>query len=137
MQVHSFLVQGAGAAAAVASRLSRLCASTQLDCLVIFSLGGNHAALLDAVQTARPAEGSACPVYLTETYGILGFDEETQRNVELMEKGRRSEYGFVGGSGGQGVLVAGFSDGAIAGHSVLGADASLSSAPSMVIADGS
>lgn len=138
MQVHSFLVQGTGAAAAVASSLARLCQSTQLNCLVIFSLGGDHAALLDAVQTALPStQRSSCPVYLTETYGIIGYDEDTQQNVELMEKGRGSEYGFVGGSGGQGCLVAGYSDGATAGHSLLGADALLSSATSMVVADGS
>jgi hypothetical protein len=79
MQVHSFLVQGAGAAAAaaVASRLSRLCASTQLDCLVIFNMGCNHAAALNAVQAAfPPRELVPCPVCLTETYGILGYDDE-------------------------------------------------------------
>jgi hypothetical protein len=32
----------------------------------------------------------ACPVYLKETYGILGYDEETKQNVELMEKARGS-----------------------------------------------
>jgi hypothetical protein len=83
MQVHSFLVQGAGAAAAaaVASRLSRLCTSTQLDCLVIFSLGGNRAAALNAVQAAFHTRPVPCPVYLTETYGLLGYDEETQQHV--------------------------------------------------------
>jgi hypothetical protein len=74
----------------------------------------NHASLLEAVQSVRaqaadaspPADASSsfsCPVYLAETYGIIGFDEERQKNVELMEKGRGSEYGFVGGSGGRGV----------------------------------
>ena len=54
-----------------------------------------------------------------------------------MEEGRGSEYGFVGGSGGQGFLVAGFSNGARIGHAVVGAEPFLSSAPSMVVADGS
>jgi hypothetical protein len=92
----------------------------------------------DAVQTALPTQRSTCPVYLKETYGILGYDEETKQNAELMEEARGSEYGLMGGSGGQGILVAGFSKGAIAGHSVVGADASaVSSAASMVVADGS
>jgi hypothetical protein len=110
MLVQSFLVQGTGAA--VSSGLARLSSSLQLDAVVMFSLGANHPILLDAVRE----NDVSCPVYLTETYGILGYDSDSKRNVELMEKGRGSEYGFVGGSGGQGCLVAGFSEGAVAGH---------------------
>ena len=99
MLVQSFLVQGA--TAVVVSRLSSIPAA---DVLVLFSLGLDNAALAKAV-------------YLTDTYGILGFDEAIGRNIELMEKDRGSEYGCVGGSGGEGCLVAGFSDGAVAGHS--------------------
>jgi hypothetical protein len=40
---------------------------------------------------------------------IFGFDEELNANVELME------YGYCGGSGGQGCLVIGYSDGARVG----------------------
>ena len=57
-----------------------------------------------------------CCKRLFKTYGILGYDDDLQQNIELMEKGRGSEYGFVGGSGGSGCLVVGFSDGAVAGH---------------------
>jgi hypothetical protein len=120
-----------------------------LDCLVLFSLGLDRGLLLDAVRGARGTAAAAvaaaappCPVYLTETYGILGFDEERRENVELMELGRGSEYGFAGGSGGEGCLVAGFSGGARSGHSLLGGtdlDSPLlsSSSTCMVVADGS
>jgi hypothetical protein len=55
-------------------------------------------------------------VSLSETYGILGYDEELGRTIELMEKGRGQEYGYVGGSGGQGCLAVAYSKGAILGH---------------------
>ena len=109
MLVQSFLVQGA-ATSAVASRLGSW-APGSLDALVLMSLGMDHPGLIDAVTQ----NDISCPVFLTETYGILGFDEDEQRNVELMEKGRGSEYGFAGGSGGQGCLAVGYSKGAVTG----------------------
>ena len=62
-------------------------ASAALNALVLMSLGLEHLSLtllLNAVSEA----GVQCPVYVTETYGILGYDEGAGRNVELMEKGR-------------------------------------------------
>lgn len=115
MQVHSFLVQGTGAA--LAAHLSRL--PSQLDALVLFSLGADHATLLQAVKensNALSASKKNDNVYLTETYGILGFDADLDSVIELMEKGRGSEYGYVGGSGGQGCLVVGYTGGVLAGH---------------------
>ena len=69
---------------------------------------------------------------MTEAYGILGYDEDLRQNVELMEKGRGSEYGCCGGSGGQGCLAIGYYDGAIAGDS---ADFPCGLSSLMVIAD--
>lgn len=108
MLVQSFLVQGTGAA--LSPGLAGL--TPPLEALVLFSLGANHPLLLDALRE----NNISCPVYLTETYGILGYDNDLKQNIELMEKGRGSEYGYAGGSGGQGCLVAGFSRGAVAGH---------------------
>ena len=85
--------------------------SMALNALVLMSLGADHSALLSAVASSK----IDCPVYLTETYGIIGFDEASQAHVELMEKGRGSEYGFQGGSGGQGCVIIAF-EGARAGH---------------------
>lgn len=110
MLVQSFLVQGTGTA--VSAGLAGLASSPPMEALVLFSLGADHPVLLDALRK----NDVSCPVYLTETYGILGYDNDLNRNVELMEKGRGSEYGFVGGSGGQGCLVTGFAGGAVAGH---------------------
>ena len=110
MLVQSFLVQGSGRS------LSSQVASWQnhhspVDALVIFSLGADHSRLQEAA-----AQVVDCPCYITETYGIIGYDETVGENIELMEKGRGSEYGYVGGSGGRGCLVAGFSGGAVSGH---------------------
>ena len=91
MRLHTFLVPGAGDA--LVGRLRPLLTSVALDALILFSLGADQSKLLSALS------GATCPVYLTETYGILGYDEEAGANVELMEAGRGSEYGFCGGSG--------------------------------------
>lgn len=110
MQITSYLVQGSGSA--IANRLNSM-ASMALNALVLMCLGADHPTLLSCVRHANVQ----CPVYLTETYGIIGYDEEVGRNVELMEKGRGSEYGFQGGSGGRGCLVLAYSgDGVTAGH---------------------
>ena len=128
MRVDTFLVREASS---LAGRIKSVApASAALNALVLMSLGLEHRQLLNAVSEA----GVQCPVYVTETYGILGYDEGAGRNVELMEKGRGSEYGFVGGSGGQGCLVLAYSGGAAAGHTAAWpADA----ASMMVVADGS
>lgn len=127
MLVDSALVQGSGLA--LASRLSSLKPSS-LDALVLLSLGADHPVLIDAVQQNQVT----CPVYLSETYGILGYDEDLQRNIELLEKGRGTEYGYQGGSGGQGCLALAYSGGAVCGHNhEFPKDASTM----MVIADGS
>jgi len=110
MLVKSFLLQGTGAG--IAKRLARSF-SKPPDALVLFSLGADYSILTKAVQQNNIKD---CPaIYLTETYGILGFDEQIGKNVELLEKGRGSEYGCVGGSGGQGCLAVGFFGGAEAG----------------------
>ena len=128
MRVDTVLVREASS---LAGRIKSVApASAALNALVLMSLGLEHRQLLNAVSEA----GVQCPVYVTETYGILGYDEGAGRNVELMEKGRGSEYGFVGGSGGQGCLVLAYSGGAAAGYTAAWpADA----ASMMVVADGS
>ena len=108
MRVSSFLLRGDGAA--LGSKLNALASKNALNVLVLMSLGVDHSRLLDA------AAGLDCPVYVTEAYGIIGFEEEAGRSVELMEEGRGSEYGFQGGSGGQGCLVLGYSGDVRAGH---------------------
>lgn len=114
MRIHSFLIQGAGSA--LAARLGSPVTSEPLDALVLMSLGVEQSTIVNALRQHQDKIRN-CPVYFTETYGILGFDDESNQNVELMEKGRGSEYGFAGGSGGLGCLVLGYSKGAVAGHS--------------------
>ena len=109
MHVQSFLVQGA-ATSAIASHLGTLPES--LDALVLLGLGQDLERIAKDVQSQK----LSCPVYMTDTYGILGPDiDDDMRNIELMEKGHGSEYGFCGGSGGEGCLVLGYSGGAIGG----------------------
>ena len=129
MKIQSFLIQGAGSA--LAGRLGSLTSASQpLDALVLMSLGVDQPVLLDAVNQHK--DKIKCPVYLTDTHGILGFDEDLKQNVELLEKGRGSEYGFCGGSGGQGCLAIGYYEGATAGHT---ADFPKDISSLMVIAD--
>jgi hypothetical protein len=79
----------------VATRLGSL-APASLDGLVLLSLGMDHAGLVGAVQEQTDV---SCSVFLTETNGIWGFDDEIGKNIELMEKGRGCEYGYcVGGA---------------------------------------
>ena len=126
MRVHSFLVRGDGHGAPLVSQLGSV-SSMALNALVLMSLGADYSALLSAVASSK----IDCPVYLTETYGIIGFDEASQAHVELMEKGRGSEYGFQGGSGGQGCVIIAF-EGARAGHT---SDFPKDASSLMVIAD--
>mmetsp|Transcript_7408 Transcript_7408/g.9171 ORF Transcript_7408/g.9171 Transcript_7408/m.9171 type:complete len:291 (+) Transcript_7408:42-914(+) len=98
MRISSFLVQGRGSA--LADHIHSV-TSVAVKALVLYSLGADHTALLNTIKN----NGIRCPVYLTETYGIIGHDVASGKNIELMEKGRGSEYGFRGGSGGRGCLV--------------------------------
>lgn len=70
MLIQSFLVQGTGAT--VSTGLAGLSSSPPLEALVMFSLGVDHPVLLNALRE----NDFSCPVYLTETYGILGCDIE-------------------------------------------------------------
>ena len=108
MLVQSFLIQGAATSAAVVANRVGSMTPSSLDALVFLSLGMDHPTLLTAIQRLRD-ERLTCPVYFTETYGILGFDDDLGKNVEIMEKGRGTEYGCQGGNGGEGCLVVGYS----------------------------
>jgi hypothetical protein len=63
------------------------------------SLGVDQASLLDSLKFHRDKIQDPCSVFVAETYVILGYDDDLNRNEELMEKGRGSGYGCVGGSG--------------------------------------
>jgi len=117
MQVHTFLTQGDGTelAALLPTELSD---TSALSVLVVFSLGADHSKIQAAIAELQLPE--TLPVYMTETYGILGFDLKEGRNLEFMEKGRGSEYGCRGGDGGQGsVVVAFFGSGIHASHGLV------------------
>jgi len=127
--VDSVLIPGDGSDLELA--LKGLVGAGPLDALVVFSLGTDHDKLLAALQNCGV---SGCPVYVTETYGILGFDEAKGANVELMEKGRGSEYGCQGGDGGQGAVILAYSGGNFsAAHEAFPEGA----CSMMVVADGS
>lgn len=110
-RIETFLLQGDGSGSVLRTALEDVAGpghpDGELDCLVLFSLGAKHECLLDAAT----ASAIRCPVYLSETYGILGFDRDLGKNIELMEKGRGTEYGCCGGAGGQGTVVVAFRGG--------------------------
>ena len=95
MRVHSLLVQGAGSA--LAGKLGSMLASTAqpLEALVLMSLGVDHSTIADAIKQNKDSFQNCQSIYLTETYGILGFDEDAGANVELMEKGEDRNMAFV------------------------------------------
>ena len=109
--IDTCLIQGDGSSPQLRIALSDMAAPDKkaLDSIVLLSLGANHDHLMAAVKSCSSIR---CPVYLSETYGILGFDESEGRNIELMEKGRGQEYGCRGGDGGQGVVVVAYRGGA-------------------------
>ena len=116
MKIHSFLTQGPSAIAALSTQLSEVSKSisSPIDALALFHLGVSKNQVVSAIRSS----GIKSPqhIYLADSYGIIGFDESVGRNVELLEKGRGQEYGYRGGSGGEGVVAVIFSEGAVSGH---------------------
>jgi len=64
---------------------------------------------LDRIQAAIKELGLQCPVYYSKSYGILGFNPKTGKNMELMGKEVGTEYGCRGGDGGKGCTVVAYS----------------------------
>lgn len=125
--IETFLVPGPVDVSKLATKCAPLAAHFDLTCLTFFSLG------VPAETIAAVAGGSlgihgVCPVYIADCYGIVGWDAAAGANVELMEKGRGSEFGCVGGNGGEGVVVVAFRGDGYApscGNDALPADRSL------------
>lgn len=115
MILDTYLLQGSNAAA-LSKSLSQTFEKPNLSGLSIFSLGVENPIVLDALKSASNESNLKFPVYLCDSYGIIGYEQSLGRNIELMEKGRGQEYGFRGGSGGEGCLVTAFGDGAVLGH---------------------
>jgi len=105
--VETFLVKGNADVSKLAASCASLASHMDLACVVCFSLG------VPAERIASAAGGSLglhgmCPVFVADCYGIVGWDSKAGKNVELMEKGRGTEYGGCGGNGGEGVVVVAF-----------------------------
>ena len=85
--VRSVLIEGDGAGVGQALPA----AAEGASCVVLLALGVDLELLAAAGRTVT------APVYIVDTYGIVGFDEGAGRNVEFLEAGRGQEYGGVGG----------------------------------------
>lgn len=109
--IETFLLRGKMDAGKLAAGCAPLAMHIDLDCVVFFSLGVPPELIASVAGGSLGLHGS-CPVYVADCYGIIGWDKQAQENVELMEEGRGSEYGCVGGNGGEGVVVAAFRGGA-------------------------
>lgn len=105
--VETFLVQGDINEASLSMKCASLANYMDLKTVVFFSLGVSEELIQRVAGGALGLHG-ACPVFVVDCYGIIGWDQKEGKNVELMEKGRGTEYGGVGGSGGKGVVVAAF-----------------------------
>jgi len=105
--IETFLVQGPVDTAKLAARCAPLAAHIDLNCVVFFSLGVSIDTISAAAGGALGLHG-LCSVFIADCYGIIGWDEAAKKNLEFMELGRGSEYGHVGGQGGEGVVVVAF-----------------------------
>ncbi|CAK9044323.1 unnamed protein product [Durusdinium trenchii] len=91
----------------LAMAIAPLAAHIDISCLVFFTLGVKPE-IISAVAGGSLGIHGMCPVYIADCYGIIGWDKKAKKNVEMMEKGRGSEYGLPGGQGGEGVVVVAF-----------------------------
>lgn len=105
--VETFMVQGDVNEASLSMKCAGLAGHMDLKTVVFFSLGVSEELIQRVAGGALGLHG-ACPVFVVDCYGIIGWDAKEGKNVELMEKGCGTEYGGVGGSGGKGVVVAAF-----------------------------
>eukprot|EP00404_Azadinium_spinosum_P059065 CAMPEP_0180712234 /NCGR_PEP_ID=MMETSP1038_2-20121128/11267_1 /TAXON_ID=632150 /ORGANISM="Azadinium spinosum, Strain 3D9" /LENGTH=339 /DNA_ID=CAMNT_0022744493 /DNA_START=154 /DNA_END=1170 /DNA_ORIENTATION=- len=105
--VESFMIQGKVDVASLSMKCAGISGYMDLSAVVFFSLGVSEEVIGAAAGGALGLHG-ACPVFIVDCYGIVGWDAAEGANVELMEEGRGTEYGGVGGNGGTGVVVAAF-----------------------------
>mmetsp|Transcript_61373 Transcript_61373/g.146209 ORF Transcript_61373/g.146209 Transcript_61373/m.146209 type:complete len:371 (-) Transcript_61373:187-1299(-) len=110
--IETFLVQGDVNVAKLSMACAPLANHFDLDGIVFFTLGVSPETVASVAGGALGLHG-VCPVFIADSYGIVGWDKAAKANVELMEEGRGSEYGCVGGKGGKGVVVAAFRGGHI------------------------
>ncbi|CAJ1346439.1 unnamed protein product [Effrenium voratum] len=106
-RIDTFLVPGKMDAGKLAMAVAPLAAHIDLSCLCFFGLNVDPALIASVAGGALGIHGM-CPVYIADCYGIIGWDKKEGKNVEMMEKGRGSEYGKPGGQGGEGVVVVAF-----------------------------
>jgi len=105
--VETFLIEGDVDVAKLSMKCASIAGYMDLSTIVFFSLGVSEEVISSAAGGALGLHG-ACPVFIVDSYGIIGWNEEKKKNVELMEEGRGKEYGGVGGNGGKGVVVVAF-----------------------------
>lgn len=105
--IETFLLKGPVTESNLNMKCSPLAWHMDLTGIVFFSLGVKPE-LIAAVAGGGLGLHGVCPVYIADCYGIVGWDDASKSNVELMEKGCGQEFGKVGGAGGEGVVVVAF-----------------------------
>lgn len=105
--VETFIIQGDVDVAQLSMKCAGIAGYMDLSTIVFFSLGVSEQTIASAAGGALGLHG-ACPVFMVDCYGIVGYDEKEGKNIELMEEGRGKEYGGIGGKGGKGVVVVAF-----------------------------
>mmetsp|Transcript_12087 Transcript_12087/g.17352 ORF Transcript_12087/g.17352 Transcript_12087/m.17352 type:complete len:356 (-) Transcript_12087:86-1153(-) len=130
-KIETFLVEGDVNEAKLAAACAPLAMHMDLDGLVFFTLGVKPE-IISAVAGGALGLHGVCPVYIADSYGIVGWDKSKKVNVELMEEGRGKEYDKVGGNGGKGVVVTAFRGGHVPSEGDLPSDKGLH----MIITDG-
>jgi len=105
--VETFLVPGPVDEQKLTAKCASLAWHLDLSAIVFFNLGVKPEIVASVAGGALGLHGM-CPIYVADCYGIVGWDDAVKANVELMEEGRGTEYGGVGGKGGEGVVVVAF-----------------------------
>eukprot|EP00929_Paragymnodinium_shiwhaense_P042139 TRINITY_DN21857_c0_g1_i2.p1 TRINITY_DN21857_c0_g1~~TRINITY_DN21857_c0_g1_i2.p1 ORF type:complete len:418 (+),score=83.55 TRINITY_DN21857_c0_g1_i2:51-1256(+) len=105
--IETFLVEGPVDESKLSIACAELAMYMDLTGVAFFTLGVDPK-IISAVAGGALGLHGVCPIYVADCYGIIGWDKKQGKNVELMEKGRGTEYGMAGGQGGEGVVVVAF-----------------------------
>ncbi|CAE8596882.1 unnamed protein product [Polarella glacialis] len=98
--VETFIINGTVDVSTLSMKCARISAHMDLSAVVFLSLGVSEEIITSAAGGALGLHG-ACPVFIADCHGIIGFDEFQKKNIELMGSD-------VGGNGGAGVVVVAF-----------------------------
>lgn len=97
--IETYLVRGPVDMSKLALKCASLAAYFDLQCVTFFSLGVNPDIIASVAGGSLGLHG-VCPVYIADTAGIVGWDDQTGANVELRSDSEESGVVVVAFRGG-------------------------------------